>query len=317
MVQVTSSFYMVDPSGVVQISAPPATLLTQFRQQAMQMTVFNVGPGEAVLLRLGHSGILVDGGARVIKRNSALGQALRSYLIGQGVRLIAIVASHPHVDHLNALETLLLGDPTEVLSPGAIYYHNGETTGTWLTETLVARLNALGPEVIQQVAVTGFGQYPGLGGTSMAMFVDGRWKPRPEYKSIITAVPHGQSRFLLTGDVYNTYEEALVANPLTRPYLPTPVLKITHHGSQDGTSSAFVQQAVPRISVASTAGDAGHRLERAVRNRLRSYGEVFDTYRTEGDIAVRTDGSQRLLSGRQGVLFEVELAKPGVLGVVG
>jgi competence protein ComEC len=307
---------MVDPSGIFQVSTPSATLLTQFRQQAMQMTVFNVGPGEAILLRLGNSGILVDGGARVIKRNSTLGQALRGYLIGQGVRLMAIVASHPHVDHLNALETLLLGNPTEVLTPGAVYYHNGVTLGSWLTETLAARLNSLGPKVIQQVAVTGFGQYPGLGGTSMAMFVDGLWRPRPEYKSIIMAVPHGQARFLLTGDVYTTYEEALVANPVAAPYLATTVLKITHHGSQGGTGSVFAKQAVPRISVASTAGDAGHSLEPIVRTRLRSYGVVFDTYRTRGDVTVRTDGLQRFLGGRQGVLFEVELAKPGVLGLV-
>lgn len=314
----TSAFYLVNVSGPVQVGAPSVSDLQDFRAQAMEMSVFNVGPGEAVLMRLGGQAILVDCGAQVIKRNAALGNALRSYITARGIRLIAIVASHPHVDHLNAIETLLQGDVYQVLAPGAVYYHNGETMGTWLTETLLARLNALGPSVIQQTAVQGLGSFPGLGGTTMTMVADGRYKPSPAYKSIIMSVPYGQARILLTGDVYVSYEDALLADPAVTPHMAATALKITHHGSDGGTGANFVRQTVPRIAVASTASDEGHRLERKVRTRLtQSNCVVFDTYRTGGDVAVRSDGQIWVADGREGALYEVEQTKPGVLGVVG
>ena len=307
-------YYVNTPGGAVKIRKPTASVLREFRGQALEMTTFNVGAGEAILLRLGEDAILVDGGAEVKKRNVALGQALRGHLADRGIRLMAILASHPHVDHLNGLETLLVDDASEVLAPGAVYYHNGETLGSWLTDTLLARLNALGSGVIQQVVVQGIGQFPGPGGTTMIMFTDGRWKPRPAYKSIVASVHYREAHFLLTGDIYIRYEDTLVADPATAPHLATNVLKITHHGSDHGTGTTFVEQAAPLISVASTAGDAGHRLERAVKRRLQPYGVAFDTYGVGRHVTVRTDGLQRLLGVHQGVLFEVELSLPGVLG---
>ena len=307
-------YYVNTPGGAVKIRKPSATVLRDFRGQALEMTTFNVGGGEAILLRLGEDAILVDGGSEVKKRNVALGQALRGYLADRGIRLMAILASHPHVDHLNALETLLVDDASEVLAPGAVYYHNGETLGSWLTDTLQARLNALGPGVIQQVAVQGFGQFPGPGGTTMVMFTDGRWKPTPAYKSIVASVSYREARFLLTGDIYMRYEDTLVADTATAPHLATNVLKITHHGSEHGTGTNFLKQAAPLISVASTAEDAGHRLESVVKRRLRPYGATFDTYGLGRHISVRTDGLQRILGDHQGVLFEVEMSLPGILG---
>ena len=68
------------------------------------------------------------------------------------------------------------------------------------------------------------------------------------------------------------------------------------------------------ISVASTAEDVDHRLERVVKRCLRPFGVVFDTYGIGRHITVRTDGFQRLLGENLGVVFEVELSLPGVLG---
>ena len=307
-------YYVNTGDGAVKIRKPAATVLRDFRQQALEMTTFNVGEGEAILLRVGNGAILVDGGAMVKKRNAALGQALRAYLVDRGIKLMAILASHPHVDHLNALESLLAGDASAVLAPGAVYYHNGETLGSWLSDTLLARLNALGPDVIEQVAVGGVAQFPGPGGATLVMFTDGRWKPRPAYKSIVASVRYRDARILLTGDIYFKYEDTLVSGPATAPHLVADVLKITHHGSEHGTGTNFLEQVDPIISVASTAGDAGHRLERVVKSRLRPFGAVFDTFGLGRHIIVRTDGLQRHLGSVQGVLFEVELSLPDILG---
>ena len=100
-------YYVNTPGGAVKIKKPAASILQEFREQALEMTTFNVGEGEAILLRVGKDAILVDGGAVVKKRNVALGKAPRGYLVDRGIRLMAILASHPHVDHLNALEALM------------------------------------------------------------------------------------------------------------------------------------------------------------------------------------------------------------------
>ena len=307
-------YYVKTGNGAVKIRKPGASVLREFREQALEMTMFNVGEGEAILLRVGNDVVLVDGGAVVKKGNVALGQALRGYLTDRGLKLMAILASHGHVDHLNALGSFLANDASEVWAPEAVYYHNGETLGPWLTDTLQARLNALGPEVITQVPVEGFGQFPGPGGTTITMFTDGRWKPRPAYKSIVASLPYRDARILLTGDIYFDYEDALVDDPATAPHLVTDVLKITRHGSEHGTGANFLEQAAPLISIASTAEDAGHRLERVVKTRLKPFGAVFDTFGLGRHITVRTDGLQRLLRGNQGVLFEVELSLPDMLG---
>jgi beta-lactamase superfamily II metal-dependent hydrolase len=79
-------YYVKTPGGADKIRKPTASLLREFRAQALEMTTFNVGAGEAILLRLGEDAILVDGGAVVKKRNVALGRALRSHLADRGIR---------------------------------------------------------------------------------------------------------------------------------------------------------------------------------------------------------------------------------------
>ena len=106
----------------------------------------------------------------------------------------------------------------------------------------------------------------------IALFVDGRWRPRPAYRSVFMSLDYRHARFLLTGDAYHAYENSLL-NSLAAAYLRCDVLKITHHGSEHGTSKDFADWASPRISVASAHDDKGHRLETVVQKkakRLRS-----------------------------------------------
>lgn len=305
------TFYFAHSAGVKRVKAPSGSVLQAFRASSVEMRVFNVGPGEAILLSLGSRTVLFDGGAIVKKSNASLGRALLAYLVARNLKLGAIVATHPHVDHLNALATILAEDDPPSLAPDAVYYHNDEALGTWLTETLWARVTALetaGRLIV--VPVTAGVAGLGLPGVEMQHFVDGRYKPTPAYKSIFTIAWYGESSFLFTGDAYIEYENALLAGPIVG-LLSAHVLKITHHGSQDGTGQPFVDQALPRLSVASTAADEGHRLESVVKARLDAYGKSFDTLGAGGDIIIRTDGRARSIGSVSGVLYEVSVEKPG------
>lgn len=96
------------------------------RVDCLEMVTFNVGNGEAIILRRKAKAILIDGGAGNAKENKPLGAFLFSYLASKGLTLKAIVASHPHRDHLNADATLLRTGGAQILAPDAKYFENGE-----------------------------------------------------------------------------------------------------------------------------------------------------------------------------------------------
>lgn len=304
------TFFLVDAQSITPTTLS-GTDLTNFNAAALTMRMFNVGEGEAILLSRGTEGILFDGGAERRKRNAPLGRALRAYLAQEKITLGALIATHPHVDHLNALETILEGNEPPSIGSEAVLYHNGETMGTWLTDTLGARLATLTAtgrlevHAVQQVQVG-----LGLSDVLMLHFTNGRWKPRPVYKSIFTRVWYGSASFLFTGDADSEYEDDFLDGPL-KAILVVDVLKITHHGSEHGTGQAFVNAVEPRIAVASSAPDPDHRLEQVVRNRLGQNCEIRDTSTDGGDIIVTTDGMRRKFGGQTGVLYEVRIEQPG------
>lgn len=312
MPRVSSRFFMLSPDRMRRVPRPSAELVQQMRADALEMTVFDVGVGETILLRRHLLAVLVDGGSAVKKRNEELGDALKKYIMGEALKLSGIVASHPHVDHLNAISTLLTNDGSSILADEVTYFDNGESMGTWLTETLGVTLADLGDAI--EVVHVGFSgaQFALSNDVRIALFVDGRWRPRPAYRSVFMSLDFRHARFLLTGDAYHEYENSLL-NSLAAAYLRCDVLKITHHGSEHGTSKAFADWASPRISVASTHDDEGHRLETVVEKRLSALGQVYDTHTTGGDIVVRTDGVWRTLGRHAGVLYEVEAVRPGRL----
>ena len=106
--------------------------------------------------------------------------------------------------------------------------------------------------------------------------------------SIILKVTFGQVSFLLTGDA----EEAAEKELLERGYnLRSTVLKVAHHGSETGSTSAFIGAVRPEVAVI-TVGENnsyGHP-EAKVLELLQEYGVAI--YRTDrhGTVVVITNG---------------------------
>lgn len=309
------TFYLAHAGGMARVAAPAGQGLATFEADALSLRAFNVGKGEAILMSRGRRGVLFDGGAMVKRTNAPLGRALVAYLQQGGIKLSALVATHPHIDHLNALSTLLAGDDPPSLAPGATLYHNGEAMGPSLRETLGERMDTLEQAgQLHVVAVPTDGVTKVMNGVRLSHVVGPRYKPSPPYRSIFTRVTYRDASLLFTGDAYTDYEEALLASG-NGAVGPAHVLKVTHHGSQDGTGTPFVRAVQPRIAMASTGNDDGHRLEPSVRLRLargtRGRVRVWDTYTADGDVIVRTDGRTRTVGGRKGVLYEVRVERPG------
>src|SRR3990172_3236644 len=72
--------------------------------------MFNVGAGEAILITFPLSRAwLIDGGAtNGNAKNRELGEKLAGYLKSKNLELEALVASHPHKDHVGAVSYLLV-----------------------------------------------------------------------------------------------------------------------------------------------------------------------------------------------------------------
>ena len=128
------------------------------------------------------------------------------------------------------------------------------------------------------------------------------------YTSVWLHIRYHESRLLLTGDVHCPYEKRLLW--LFSDYdFGSDLLKITHQGSSSGTGVEFLQRVRPGLSIASTATDDGHRLERDTLDRLGGLGSprrVFETH-VDGDIVILTDGRPY----GDGILFDVDFEAPG------
>ena len=273
--------------------------------------MFNVGAGEVILLIFpGRRAWLIDGGAtNSTPRNKQLGNRLAQYFKAQRLVLEALIPSHPHKDHLGAVAPFLAARPK--LARKVRYVRSEDPTwhtdASWLAE-LETELGALGPRRLQEIPLAN--QLQALRGKQYrAHFFAGQGEGA--YTSVFLHLHYGSARLLFTGDAHCEYENELLQSFSNEDDFRADVLKITHHGSSSGTGKRLVEAVRPAISIASTAGDEGHRLEADTLERLGGRSGRRRVYETvvDGDIVLRTDGKP--YAG--GVLFEVELDSPGVL----
>lgn len=305
----SSHFFRVTDTGIEAVTVSEQAK-NKLRADALEMITFSVGEGEAIILRRKGLATLIDGGAGNTRTNEPLGHFLDRWLVDHNLKLKAFDASHPHVDHLNAVSTLSREGGDDILAAGATFFDNGEAYGQKLQDTLIKEL---GKHSINVVHVTGNDSptsFTLASRVTAKLFTYPHSSHGTNYKSVFMAVRFGKARFLFTGDAYDEYEKHLLPS-LTRDDVPVHVLKITHHGSSGGTCQGFVDHIKPRIAVASCSAAADHRLEQDVRRRLAGYAEIFDTATANGDVVVRTDGKLATVGGKRGILFEVETVGPG------
>ena len=311
----SSSFFHVFGNDIQKVTVSAATK-NALRSQCLEMTAFNVGSGEAIFLRRNKQVILVDGGAEDDEENVPLGNFLADQLTKhqRKFKLAAFIATHPHTDHLNAIVPMLHRGGTQLLAPGAIYYENGEEYPNALQKNLVPLLESPSKGFTRARVTQAGTSFTFATDVKIKLFVNGREKPDPPYKSIYMAVKFGQASFLFTGDSYIAYENELLDSD-HKDDLPADVLKITHHGSKYGTGGKFAEKVNARIAVASTSAKKDHTLKQEVKDHLTDKGnhkcEIRDTFTSGGNVIIRTDGKSRKIGGNDGVLYEIAIIKPG------
>ena len=217
----------------------------------LRISMFDVGHGDAALIQTPEGGtMLVDSGGsgRSTARNSHLADRIVVPSMARlgASRIDVAVVTHPHADHMGALERI-----AERFRIGALWIgpcgHEDP-----LMRRLASRVRSQGGSV----HVVTRGHQDTWAGIQLRVL----WPPpdvlRPNGScryglndaSVVLQVTYAGRRVLMVGDLERKGEEGLLA---LEPNLESTLLKVGHHGSKTSTSTRFLDSVNPAYSVIS------------------------------------------------------------------
>ena len=243
----------------------------------LELRVFDVGQGDAILLRFGERALLVDAGPDP----QTARQVLLPRLARLGVdRLDGLVLTHADADHIGGAADILGALPVTTL---------------WMSEPeqdhpLLSVIEAAAARAGSRIERPRDGEalqwHPAV--SIQVRFAAPDVAGGDNNQSMVVHVRYGDADFLLTGDIERAAERALVS---ANGGLEADVLKVAHHGASTSSSPEFLASVKPQVAIISAGlGNAFNHPRDDVLRRLRALdAQVFRTD-LAGDVAVRTDG---------------------------
>jgi competence protein ComEC len=254
--------------------------------ERLSVTVLDVGQGDAILIETTEGQrLLVDGGPSGQAVAEALGDALPF-----SERTIDVVAlTHADADHLTGLIDVL-----ERFEVGQVVATPREAdTGLFdAWREAVRREGAPYHEAQagERIELDGGAAIDVLGpGEGMLLSEDAN------DASLVLMLTLGDISFLLTGDIEEGGEEAVLASGVD---VRATVLKVAHHGSSGSTSPAFLDAVAPAIAIVSAGAKNpfGHPSPEVLQ-RLEGVAVLRTDER--GNITISTDGERLWLETEQ------------------
>ena len=258
------------------------------RPADLRILILDVGQGDGIFLRFPNGRtLLVDSGLRA--PNIDMGErVLIPFLKAAGVnRIDAVVASHPHSDHIGGFVTLL-----ERMEIGW-YLDAGQFYDSWTARRIRALISEKG---IRYAAIEAGDRLGGLGGVDAVVL-----HPTPDYVSrhgpaplglnngsVVIRLAYGGSAVLLTGDIEHETDPDLLR---WGDRLRAQVLKAAHHGSGTSSTAAFLGAVRPDlVAISCGVRNRFRHPSRAVIQRYKAMG--ISVYRTDemGAVEIRIDG---------------------------
>lgn len=229
-------------------------LQTQYElTDATEVHFIDVGQGDAALLLSGGQAVLIDAGT------AESAGALVRYLEERGVRsLYAVIASHPHSDHIGGMAAVLSAFPAEH------FYMGPETQNTAAYEDMLDALEAQGV----QPAIPADGDTLRLDSGATVTFLgpaDDVSAENMNDRSLIALFSTGAEQVLFMGDAEAAAEQSLLAH---HPALTCDILKVGHHGAATSSTPAFLSAIQPSVAVISCGvdNDYGHPSDQTLQN---------------------------------------------------
>ena len=232
--------WIVSPLLVIAI----LTTTTAFTMpdNKLHVSFLDVGQGDAILIQTpDHQDILVDGGPSAQTISGELSRHLPFW--DRTIELV--VLTHPHLDHLTGLlEVLQRYKVKQVLYLETDYKTPPEQE--WLNliseqgiKTTLARAEQMINLGTNETNIEVINPTPGSSVPAMD-------------NGVVLRLSDGAVSFLLTSDISQEAELDLIT---MRADLNSTVLKVSHHGSDNSSSAAFLAVAAPKLAVISVGAD--------------------------------------------------------------
>ena len=237
----------------------------------------DVGQGDAELVVSGDSAVLIDAGKK------SAGDTVVNYLRHHNItKLDAIIASHPHEDHIGGLIDVFDAFDVEAI------YMSDEATDTMIFEDLLDAIDAEGispqfPEIGDTIPLGDSDAHF----TVLAPGADSRshYSNDPNTWSLVVRLDAGGCSALFTGDTTTAVEKDMLSN--NPVMLNCDILKVAHHGSRTSSNADFLQAVSPKYAVISyETGNSYGLPDEEIFERLTPLGtQILETAK-QGSIAL-------------------------------
>ena len=256
--------------------------ITQDKTQANKQTEFeisdnlnvyfiDVGQADSILITNQQEAMLIDAG------NNADGRQVVEFIKNKGIKkLDYVVGTHPHEDHIGGLDDVINEFEIEnILLPDI-------TTNTKTFEDVIDAIE----NKDLQITVPNICDKFELGESDFEIKSTIIDKNNLNLASLVIRMEFGNTSFLFMGD-------AEIENEKSCKWEQATVLKVGHHGSNTSSSTSFLKQVNPQISVimVGVENDYGHP-KKEIINRLEKINTQI--YRTDedGTIWITSDGNR-------------------------
>ena len=257
---------------ILSACAPGAQ--TPPNSQNLTVHIIDVGQGDAILIDLGTTEILIDGG----EKNTGAADYIRPYIDGP---LEVMVATHTHSDHIGGLIDILARYRVNDI------WLNGDNATSATFSQFMNAVNAEGASIWEaergNVIQAGNLTFTVLN-PARPLFSD------QNNNSIVLSLKYGGVDFLFTGDAETRAEAAMLVQSVV-PVPDVEILKAGHHGSRTASSPDFLNAINPETAVYSAAAgnSYGHPHKETLINLASIGAKIYGT-EVHGTVVITTDG---------------------------